>query len=414
MGALTIPKHSADLVEIMSSIGVYYKYAGKFVPNDQYTRELKQLIGPNQNASAYTKKAQVGAYYGFIEWQEPGNRRSAKRITPTGVEFYEAYISKNTIKMKDLIVDALETISFGKNNMGAPSSDSELQPPNIQIRAILDLGGYCTVQEFANILYLMNDEEVTYEAAIDFIIASRSGAALKPPAIVKDYTDLKAILILERWGILVDYGSVNNSKAYALSNISKTTYLNRLSSLPLYNEINVMTRADAAKSAYVGTLQEEIDNYEDFYNKNLDDVPDLNSNPALKASVNNRTPEKTQVKKGRAYKTDSRVIKTALSECNYKCFFDNNHILFKKPNGKNYVEGHHLIPMSYQSDFVNNIDRTENVVALCPHCHKAIHYADKNTKIAYIHKLYALRKKALADAGIPVTEQELLKMYKIN
>ena len=41
--------------------------------------------------------------------------------------------------------------------------------------------------------------------------------------------------------------------------------------------------------------------------------------------------------------------------------------------GKDYIEAHHLIPMEYQGDFSVSIDVPENIISLCPNCHRAFH-----------------------------------------
>ena len=58
-----------------------------------------------------------------------------------------------------------------------------------------------------------------------------------------------------------------------------------------------------------------------------------------------------------------------------KCFFNENHITFESYNRLNYVEAHHIIPVALNDSFDEELDCEENVIALCPNCHKAIHYA---------------------------------------
>ena len=58
-----------------------------------------------------------------------------------------------------------------------------------------------------------------------------------------------------------------------------------------------------------------------------------------------------------------------------------NHATFESIHGTQYLEAHHLIPMKAQKDFLSeniNLDRLENIVALCPNCHKAVHYGTRS------------------------------------
>lgn len=110
---------------------------------------------------------------------------------------------------------------------------------------------------------------------------------------------------------------------------------------------------------------------------------------------NNRLPQKLDKPIGgkQRYKTNPRVSKTALKDANYECEYglinNEDHITFSSKFGYNYVEAHHLIPMQAQDDFPNlNLDRTQNIVSLCPICHSAIHYGSKETREDIIKKLY--------------------------
>jgi len=70
-----------------------------------------------------------------------------------------------------------------------------------------------------------------------------------------------------------------------------------------------------------------------------------------------------------------------------------------------------IIPMSAQDDFKFNLDRTDNVVALCSHCHKAIHYGDENTIIDILRKIFKDREEYLKKAGIVISIDELYNKY---
>jgi 5-methylcytosine-specific restriction protein A len=67
-----------------------------------------------------------------------------------------------------------------------------------------------------------------------------------------------------------------------------------------------------------------------------------------------------------------------------------NHQLFKTRNEKVYLEAHHLIPLSVCDQFPVNIDIPENIVCLCPSCHREIHHGSNARKM--IEELYEQRK----------------------
>ena len=54
-----------------------------------------------------------------------------------------------------------------------------------------------------------------------------------------------------------------------------------------------------------------------------------------------------------------------------------------------YTEGHHLLPLYQQKNFDFKIDDEDNIVSLCPNCHREIHFSDNKQNI--IDKLYKER-----------------------
>jgi len=75
------------------------------------------------------------------------------------------------------------------------------------------------------------------------------------------------------------------------------------------------------------------------------------------------------------------------------------------------MEMHHLIPMSAQDDFENNLDCIENIISLCPNCHSAIHYGNEEWRRTYLRSLHLKREKALKEAGIYISFEQLFDKY---
>lgn len=74
------------------------------------------------------------------------------------------------------------------------------------------------------------------------------------------------------------------------------------------------------------------------------------------------------------------VISSVLEKSNFSCFFDHNHTTFPSERRPNYVEGHHIIPISLNDSFYEELDCEENIISLCPTCHKAMHLATNEFK----------------------------------
>lgn len=120
------------------------------------------------------------------------------------------------------------------------------------------------------------------------------------------------------------------------------------------------------------------------------------------------------IKKSSAYPRNSVVKELVKEAANYKCEYDPSHTTFINENdGNQYMEAHHLIPMSAQDYFENSVDFPDNMISLCPTCHRRIHLADKADRKRMIEHFYNLRKDKYAKHGIDINLKELLSFYGI-
>ena len=100
-------------------------------------------------------------------------------------------------------------------------------------------------------------------------------------------------------------------------------------------------------------------------------------------------------------------------------FWHSRHLLFpgrdnklftRKKDGRNYIEGHHLIPLKYQDEFEYSLDVEANIVSLCPSCHRLLHYGnDYEEKIC---ELFEIRKERLKKCNIYISKERLIEMYQ--
>lgn len=120
--------------------------------------------------------------------------------------------------------------------------------------------------------------------------------------------------------------------------------------------------------------------------------------------------ELVEVNGHKVYPRDRRTALNALAIAEYKCEYDNNHVLFNRRNSNiNYTEPHHLIPMAKSEEFDMSLDIEANIVSLCSNCHNQIHYGKDADKL--LTKLYNERKELLEKSGIKISLEELLAMY---
>ena len=82
-----------------------------------------------------------------------------------------------------------------------------------------------------------------------------------------------------------------------------------------------------------------------------------------------------------------------------------------KKTGANYVEAHHLIPFSKQAGYPYSLDVEENIVALCPNCHRLLHHAQAEAKYHSLKRLLHERKDALAQRELIIELKDLRRLY---
>ncbi len=116
------------------------------------------------------------------------------------------------------------------------------------------------------------------------------------------------------------------------------------------------------------------------------------------------------------YTRDPKVAARALAAAGYRCALATDtflHVSFlARSNGKNYVEAHHVVPMSRQSEFTYSLDVEANVAALCPNCHRQVHLGRPADKRKILSQLLAARSSGLLGCGIRVDLEQLCAYYE--
>lgn len=128
-------------------------------------------------------------------------------------------------------------------------------------------------------------------------------------------------------------------------------------------------------------------------------------------------PEYLDGNNSKVVKKNSRISKQVIVEANYICAGDDSHTTFLTNKGVSYMEGHHLIPCTYSNanhfwdTRKRNIDCVENVVCLCPTCHRKIHFGSSEEKKALIERLYMKQIAKLSEANLAISLSELYRLY---
>jgi len=89
------------------------------------------------------------------------------------------------------------------------------------------------------------------------------------------------------------------------------------------------------------------------------------------------------------YDRDRALGRECLKKSNYQCVVNPEHQTFKSPSTKQqFMEAHHVIPMFAQENYGHQLDNLNNLVSLCPNCHRKIHYGDILDKQKLINKIF--------------------------
>ena len=178
-------------------------------------------------------------------------------------------------------------------------------------------------------------------------------------------------------------------------NVSIAPQSQRQLSGPYLSLLESALLIDDNKKPSLADLDDEVRN-EDIYDDEISSTP---RPPVTRDGV-------------KIFQRNENVRRIALLHSNNKCAIEGcNHSLFVSRTGRPYLEAHHIIPVNAQESFPNiNIDIPENVVCLCPSCHREIHNGENASEL--IVKLYNLGKDKLKEKGINISVEELLGFYK--
>lgn len=392
---LIMPKQTGQLDSFKASLKIYfesYQNGNEWLSNEIFKQkiqeELPSLSEGAKNSPYLEKQSELTRYFGLVDY-DYSHRKGKARITKTGIDFYKACLSNNETEQKDIIMEAVFKLSFGRNNKAIKSSNSDIDPPKLFLKAIQDLNGI-TKKELAYLIYLTNDLNIDYPEAILKLSKTRTGKEEIFNTIPGKYNDTKFPILMDSLGVV----EKNSNNVYMLTNFIKENYSDRLKILSIYN---------------TDKNDEENNSIEYQLDILTSQVYDTNSEEFK--SQNNRKPVICSKNKEQKYKVNKRISKTALEMQNYKCLYDLNHQTFPSKMGKPYMEAHHLIPMSAQKDFDINIDRIENIVSICPLCHSAIHLGNNKTRLELLTKLYEIKKDELKNVGLNILLEELFSKY---
>lgn len=106
---------------------------------------------------------------------------------------------------------------------------------------------------------------------------------------------------------------------------------------------------------------------------------------------------------------DRVVVEQVLKADKRKCEIDPEHRTFvTRRNDEPYLEGHHLIQLSWQKEFGKSLDVYANIIGVCPNCHRQLHFGRRDEIRRILKPIYDLRAERLHRSGIDISKDEFL------
>ncbi|MFD1885965.1 HNH endonuclease [Paenibacillus wenxiniae] len=198
----------------------------------------------------------------------------------------------------------------------------------------------------------------------------------------------------------------------------------RLQDLGRHKNFEVYNKDEARfPSATIRCFVEYV-NYK--YNEKTEQLIDIEFNNKLNEVKENRSyygsseliqgprprKEKEMSRYGASYPRNPTESIEAKRRNNWTCEVDVSHVTFQSASDNNpYVEAHHLIPMAAQDFYENTIDFADNIVALCPNCHRKIHHAIEEEKRDMLMILFNKHKAMYPSYEIEIDFDTLCAYY---
>lgn len=207
IGNLIIDKSSMNISYFLATVCIINRNGGKMT-RQEFVKQMAGFmnVSPFDNSGREVRtpynKSILPRYFGFVDRAEENGteflvltHRGRKLVEMVGEDPGEDADNRYSINSKyreefiDLIFDSVIFDSFGKNNCGALTSNTDVEPPKVVFKAIQELGG-ATAEEICYVMYGLNKGVFSsFSKAIEAVLKDRSSSQ-------NDYSR-----ILDGWGV---------------------------------------------------------------------------------------------------------------------------------------------------------------------------------------------------------------------
>jgi len=273
LGKLIIDKSSVDLNYLFKSLKIVEENKG-IIDRFSFVVEMENYMlgesesfikGTEQNRTQFNK-TKLARYYGLLRTTKYENNQYII-LTKRGKEICkiikeipdnEFDITNQNELIKIILLSVLYD-TFGKNNDGVEQSSSDVEPPKILLKSILDLD-FITSEELIYLIYSLNNGDYeTYDDAIQYIEEIRiSNQEKQLINKIKEFgkenfvRDNKLIKFFERIGIIYE-----DEKRYFLYNDIEKNYeeiIKKLDPTSRNLQMIIMGNPGSGKSHYINNI----------------------------------------------------------------------------------------------------------------------------------------------------------------
>ena len=159
---------------------------------------------------------------------------------------------------------------------------------------------------------------------------------------------------------------------------------------------------------------------DDDYEIKVDGINENNVNRDVAIGAHKVSPLAIdQTKISKKYKRNPLLGKIAIQNAYYCCERDARHETFiSERTKKAFMEAHHLVPVMHQQEIWDkyeiNVDCVENIISLCPTCHRAFHNGTKEVRARMIENLYEKLLPRYKSIGFDISVEEIKQLYGIK
>ncbi len=179
---------------------------GGSITRRRFVEEMAGFIGTyaqkdgRENRTPYNK-SKLPRYFGFVDIKTDAEKNNHLTLTRRGTKLIEYIGTRENEKPEqtyyilpehrdafiDLIFESVIFDSFGKNNCGAETSNTDVEPPKVVFKTIMTLGK-ATAEEICYVMYALNRGVFdTFDDAVADVQARRAVSDYDYSAIMEDW-----------------------------------------------------------------------------------------------------------------------------------------------------------------------------------------------------------------------------------